>query len=102
LNAPAGTISTANPKTTVLGRAEFTLVAPTSPATVELSALEVPAPTAEVIFGATSTGQAGNISIEERQQQIAVAGVGQTATMSFKMRVTGDSGTLAIICESAP
>ena len=93
LTASAGTITSANPTTTMQGRAIFTLRAPSASATATLAVTSVTGLTGSVVFGSASTGDPANILLNVAQSQVAVAGVGQTSNTSITIQVNDSVGS---------
>ena len=89
-----GSVANSFLTTDVQGRAEFTLVAPSSPGDSQLSLLEYPGVTGAMSFGTLASGQPANIIITSTMAQVSVAGVGQPETLNFIVEVFDDSGTL--------
>lgn len=95
LQASAGTVTSANPASTVLGRATFTLRAPNAPATATLSLLEYPSvPSASVSFGSVVTGVPANITVSVANPALFVTGVGKTDSTSIVVTVKDAAGAL--------
>lgn len=92
LQTGAGTITTANPINTTLGRAEFELQAPANPANTTVSVQQLPGLETQVRFGSTSSGNPASIQIDANPQEITVAGVGQEEQASINLSILDDSG----------
>ncbi|CAK0747045.1 adhesin/invasin [Gammaproteobacteria bacterium] len=88
----AGTITTTNPTVTASGRASFTLKAPTSPSTTDLSIAQLPTLTTQVQFGSASTGDPASITLSAGTTRIYVAGVGKTENTTISLQIKDDAG----------
>lgn len=89
-----GTITSANPATTVSGRATFTLKAATSSGTGNLSIAEIAGVTGSITYGlsAASSGEPANILVTTTQSNIAVAGVGKTDSTTISIQIVDSLG----------
>lgn len=95
LSTTLGTVSSSNPTTTTLGRAEFTLTAPISAGTAQLSLAEFPGVSGDIEFGTSSTyGKAASIRFISSSDNIFVAGVGKVENSEITIEVRDDSGNL--------
>lgn len=91
----AGTITSANPATTSLGRATFTLQAPAAPGSASLTLLEYPSVSAAAVtFGSVSTGDPANITVSVANPALFVTGVGKTDSTSMVVTVKDAAGAL--------
>jgi hypothetical protein len=88
----SGTITSENPKTTVQGRATFTLTASTETGTGNISISEYSGITGSVNFGAASSGSPRAITITSAASHIFVAGVGQTENTNINLKIVDDAG----------
>ncbi|TPW18568.1 MAG: adhesin/invasin, partial [Halothiobacillaceae bacterium] len=94
LQATAGDITTENPQTVRLGRALFTLRAPTSASSAVLSLLEYSGITARVTFGSSSSANPSNIRVAIAAPSMFVAGVGKQDNTSLTLTVETAAGNL--------
>jgi len=92
LVATAGTVISANPAPTASGRVEFTLRAPRTQGTADLTVAEVPGIGASITFGALSSGEPAGIRLSVASPEIAVQGVGQVEETQFTVQVVDASG----------
>lgn len=99
LQSSAGRFQSANPTSTTLGRATFTLQAPADPATARVNVLDQPGLATTVRFGAASSGEPASIQVDAEPQSITVASVGQEERSTISLDIKDNSGDL--IDESA-
>lgn len=92
LQTTAGTVTSPNPVTTVLGRAIFTLQAPTTPTNATLSIVQYPGVISTVTFGSQSSGNPANLEFNIANKQLFVFGVGKQDTTSLTISVKTAAG----------
>ncbi|WP_044408747.1 beta strand repeat-containing protein [Thiomicrospira microaerophila] len=94
LQTTAGAIISTNPATTTLGRATFTLQAPSIASNATLSILEYPSITGAVTFGSETNSNPANLEFNIANKQLYVFGVGKQDTTSLTITVKTASGNL--------
>ena len=89
----AGSLVSANPATTLSGRATFTLRAPASKAAATLSIREVTGLSGSVLFGSAATGGPANILVSPAESKIFVAGVTKRENTSISIQIQDAYGS---------
>ena len=87
-------VTSANPTSTISGRATFILQAASSSATDALYLAENASIAGNIVYGATGTGEPANIQVSSAQSQITVAGVGMTENTTITVTVVDEGGSL--------
>jgi hypothetical protein len=98
LYASRGTITTGNPAPTASGRATFTIQAPLTTGTADLSLWDYPdIASAQLGFGSITSGDPASVRIESvSHTEIAVTGVGQNDNTAISVRIADETGSTVI------